>query len=86
VCNPEEIWQMTDEMLIAQANWLPQYQGEIPKASERLQQAERNGKRVKLRDTQGAARLHTKSVKELAADQRSARANANAADKGNLTR
>jgi alpha-galactosidase len=25
VCNPEEVWQMTDEMLIAQAQWLPQY-------------------------------------------------------------
>ena len=23
VCNPEEIWQMTDEMLVAQAQWLP---------------------------------------------------------------
>ena len=26
VCNPEEVWQMTDEMLVAQAKWLPQYQ------------------------------------------------------------
>ena len=25
VCNPEEVWQMTDEMLAAQAQWLPQY-------------------------------------------------------------
>jgi alpha-galactosidase len=25
VCNPEEVWQMTDEMLVAQAQWLPQY-------------------------------------------------------------
>ena len=24
VCNPEEVWQMTDEMLVAQAKWLPQ--------------------------------------------------------------
>jgi hypothetical protein len=23
VCNPEEVWQMTDEMLVAQAQWLP---------------------------------------------------------------
>ena len=29
VCNPEEVWQMTDEMLVAQAQWLPQYAGEI---------------------------------------------------------
>ena len=25
VCNTEEIWQMTDDMLVAQAQWLPQY-------------------------------------------------------------
>ena len=25
VCNPPEIWQMVDEMLVAQAQWLPQY-------------------------------------------------------------
>ena len=25
VCNPAEVWQMTDEMLVAQAQWLPQY-------------------------------------------------------------
>ena len=25
VCNPPEIWQMIDEMLIAQEEWLPQY-------------------------------------------------------------
>ena len=25
VCDPEEIWQMTDEMLIAGEKWLPQY-------------------------------------------------------------
>ena len=30
VCNPEEIWQMTDEMLVAQARWLPQYQEHVP--------------------------------------------------------
>ena len=32
VCNPEEVWQMTDEMLIAQAEWLPQFADEIPAA------------------------------------------------------
>src|ERR1041385_2505537 len=32
VCNPEEVWQMTDEMLIAQAEWLPQFAAEIPAA------------------------------------------------------
>ncbi|NPV09992.1 MAG: alpha-glucosidase/alpha-galactosidase [Anaerolineae bacterium] len=36
VCDPPEISQMVDEMLVAQAQWLPQYQAEIPKARERL--------------------------------------------------
>ena len=25
VCDPPEVWQMTDELLAAQARWLPQY-------------------------------------------------------------
>jgi len=29
VCNPEEVWQMADDMLLAQAEWLPQYAGAI---------------------------------------------------------
>jgi alpha-galactosidase len=56
VCDPEEVWQMTDEMLVAQAKWLPQYAASIPAARERLAKAERSGQRVKLRETRGAAR------------------------------
>ena len=37
VCDPEEVWQMTDEMLVAQARWLPQYEDEIPGARKRLE-------------------------------------------------
>ena len=29
VCSSEEVWQMVDEMLVAQAQWLPQYQSKI---------------------------------------------------------
>jgi len=29
VCNTEEIWQMADDMLLAEAQWLPQYQKAI---------------------------------------------------------
>jgi alpha-galactosidase len=36
VLQPPEIWRMTDEMLVAQARWLPQYRGEIAKARRRL--------------------------------------------------
>jgi alpha-galactosidase len=86
VCNPEEVWQMTDEMLVAQAEWLPQYASEIPAAKARLETAEQSGKRVRLIETQGAARLHTKTVEEMAADKAAAKANADAADKGNQTK
>ena len=85
VCNPEEVWQMTDEMLVAQACWLPQYAAEIPVAQARLAEAERTGKRVRLTQTKGAARLHTKTAQEMAVDKAEARANASAADKGKMT-
>lgn len=86
VCNPEEIWQLTDEMLVAQAQWLPLYTDEVPKAQARLAEAEQNGTRVKLRETRGAARIEVKSVEEMARDKAAARANAAAADKGNMTK
>lgn len=86
VCNPEEVWQLTDHMLVAQAQWLPQYAAEIPQAQARLDEAVRTGKRVKLVETQGAARLHTKTVDEMAADRQAAMNNAGAADKAGMTK
>jgi len=62
ICTPEEVWQMVDEMLVAQAQWLPQYADAIPAAKERLSR-----KTVATRDWQGAARRHTRSVEELRA-------------------
>ena len=86
VCDPEEIWQMTDEMLVAQAQWLPQYAAEVPAAKARLEAAEANGTRVKtMEGFQGMARLHTKTVAEMAEEKETARANAQAADKGKMT-
>ena len=85
VCNPEEVWQMTDEMLVVLAPWLPQYAGEICKARQRLAEHEKNGTRVKPRPGRGAARLETKTVAQMAASADEARKNASAADKGNLT-
>jgi len=61
VCTPTEVFQMTDEMLVAQAQWLPQYAVEIPKAKARLAD---EAKRVPYRPTQGI-RLKTKSVEEM---------------------
>jgi alpha-galactosidase len=68
VCNPEEVWQMADEMLVAQAAWLPNYAEEIPTALSRLREAEQSGKRVRLIQTQGVARLKVKTVEEMAVD------------------
>ena len=69
VCNPEEVWQMTDELLVAQAEWLPNYASEeIEAARARLAAHERQGTRVMLSASAGAARLHTRTVEELAAD------------------
>jgi alpha-galactosidase len=70
--------------LVAQAQWLPQYADAIPAAKARLEEAERNGTRVKLRQTEGAARLHTRTAEEMQSDKEAARANAQAADKGKM--
>ncbi len=85
VLNPEEVWQMTDEMLVAQAQWLPQYAAEIPAAKARLDRSVADGTRVKTRQYEGAARLHVKTVEELARDKAEARATAGAADKAGKT-
>ena len=60
ICTPDEVWQMVDEMVVAQAQWLPQYaarhsgrQGAMSKAT------------VKTSDWSGAARKTVRSVEEL---------------------
>jgi alpha-galactosidase len=63
VCNPPEIWQMVDEMLVAGEEWLPQWRDEIVRAKDRLA----TGPLVPTRDYQGAARLPTKTVEEMEA-------------------
>ena len=62
ICTPEEVWQMVDEMLVAQAQWLPQYADAIPAAKKRLENP-----RVKTREWNGAARMDVRSVEELRA-------------------
>jgi alpha-galactosidase len=65
VCDPEEVWQMVDEMLVAQAEWLPQYKREIPKARARLAEARRKGLYRGTWKWQGAARLPVKTVAQM---------------------
>lgn len=89
VCDPEEVWQMTDEMLVAHAPWLPQYvaSGAVDAAKASLAAHEAAGTRVqRMVGFQGTARLHTKTVEEMQAAKDEARANAQAADKGKMTK
>jgi alpha-galactosidase len=60
ICTPDEVWQMVDEMVVAQAKWLPQYADAVPAAKERLAKGT-----VKTRDWEGAARKKVRSVEEL---------------------
>ena len=78
VCNPPEIWQLVDDMLVAQAEWLPQYGEAIAAAEERIAA----GGRIKVREGyEGAARLHTRTVEEMAKDRDAANQQAGEADK-----
>jgi alpha-galactosidase len=61
VCNPPEVWQMVDEFLVAQAEWLPQYRRAAAKAQARLKQ----GPLIRTKAYKGAARLRTRSMAEL---------------------
>jgi alpha-galactosidase len=81
-CNPPEIWQLVDDMLVAQAKWLPQYRREIPKARKRLA----SEKPLGTKSAKGAARVREKSVAEMKRDRAAARANAAAADKAAKSR
>ncbi|CCV03609.1 Alpha-galactosidase [Mesorhizobium metallidurans STM 2683] len=63
VSTPEEVWQMVDEMVVAQADWLPQYADAVPAARERLSKS-----RVKTREWAGAARRNVRSIEELRAE------------------
>ncbi|MBU7592240.1 alpha-glucosidase/alpha-galactosidase [Metabacillus halosaccharovorans] len=77
VCNPKEIWQMTDELLVAQEKWLPQYSKAISEAKYRLETEQL----IPTKNYKGAARLKTKTVEEMAENKEEATKNASAADK-----
>jgi len=81
VCDPEEISQMTDEMLVAQARWLPQFRREVPKAKKRLAAAMRAGDYRGTSKSKGAARKKVATVAQLRKRGQVARRMATAADK-----
>ncbi|MBM4143012.1 MAG: alpha-glucosidase/alpha-galactosidase [Lentisphaerae bacterium] len=82
VCNPVEVEQMVDEMLLAQARWLPQYGKAVAGARRRLAA----GPRCRTRVTAGAARVRTKTVAEMRKHAEETRALARAADKAEAAR
>ena len=65
VCNPPEVWQMVDELLIAQARWLPQYADAIAAAKERFAKGDLIPTNEGYR---GAVRVRQKSVEEISAE------------------
>jgi alpha-galactosidase len=77
VCNPPEIWQMADELLVAQAPWLPQYGAAIAAARERLA----GGKLLPTKEYEGAARLHVRTTEEMEVEREQMRALAAESDK-----
>jgi alpha-galactosidase len=83
VCTPPEVDQMVDEMLVAQARWLPQYTRAIAAARKRLT---RTPVIHRHPGYQGAARRKPKSIREMAADKKRARESAGVADKADADR
>lgn len=72
--DPREIDQLTDEMLIACEEYLPQYAAAIEQAKARLSNAKANGTYIPTRQGfKGSNRLHIKTVEEQRADQEEAR-------------
>jgi len=77
VCDPNEISQMTDEFLIRQAKWLPNFKHAIPAAKRRFAREKKLG----TYKGKGAARLHTQTIAEMKKNAAKARALAAATDK-----
>ena len=78
VCSTDEVWQMTDDMLIAQKQWLPQYAKAIAEAEKRPRAVE-----PRFPDYKGY-RVETKTVEEMAQNKQKARKLAAASEKAGL--
>ena len=63
VCNPPEVWHMIDAMLVAQAEWLPQYAHAIEAAKQRLA----DSPDLSRFNSNGAMRRQVRSVEEMKA-------------------
>lgn len=59
---------MVDEMVVAQAEWLPQYAHAVAAAKDRLSRST-----VKTREWTGAARREVRSIEEIRAEKEAAK-------------
>lgn len=67
-CTPPEIWDMVDEMLVAQAAWLPQYRRSVAEAAKRVAAREKADRPMGTRRaSDGAYRVPVRSSEDLAA-------------------
>jgi len=73
---PPYIWQLVDDMLVAQEQWLPQYGEAIRAAKER-----QKGERLPLKEYVPAARLKERTLEEMAKEKEETRRLAAATDK-----
>ncbi len=76
ILTPPYIWQLVDDMLVAQEQWLPQYKAAIKAAKKR-----QKGERLPLKEVKAAARLKEKTVEEMSKAKEETRRIAAAADK-----
>ena len=82
VCTPPEVWQLADDLLIAEAPWLPQYTDEVKAAKARRTQAARVGTRLPTREgNRGSARLEVRSLEQMRQTASEERARAGNTDK-----
>jgi alpha-galactosidase len=63
VCDPPEVWQMVDEMLISQEKLLPQY--DLKPIKEAWAKAERDGTLIPPKNYTGAARVKESTLEEM---------------------
>lgn len=85
VCNPPEVWQMVDEMIVAQAEWLPQYAHYVEEAKRNLASNHvKSGAlplnpktRIELRDTEKIVKLRREAEAKASATEKVAEYNPN---------
>lgn len=83
VLNPKEVWQLTDEMLIAEEEWLPQYTKDIERAKKRISRAKKNGTYIMVANHEaGATKVREKTIAEMERDKEAVRRMAAASSKG----